>query len=101
MTRAATTALPMCSADTTWALGRSGRADDAVDLLNRTLEALPAPQTGIFVSELWRQRGELMLAGDRANPKAAEHDLRTALRIATAQRAVVFRLRAAIALARL
>jgi len=83
------------------AIARSGRADDALSLLNRTLEALPAPETGIFVSELWRQRGELMIAGDRSNPKVAEHDLRTALRIATAQRAVIYRLRAAVALARL
>ena len=83
------------------ALARSGRVDDALMLLNRTLEALPAPETGIFVSELWRQRGELMVAGDCPNPKAAEHDLRTALRIATAQGAVTYRLRAVIALARL
>ena len=83
------------------ALARAGHRDTARDLLNRTLEGPQAHETGIYMSELWRQRGALTAAADGPDSKAAERDLRTALRIATAQRADVYRLRAGAALARL
>lgn len=83
------------------ALARVGRRDEALSLLSRTLQGLPAQQTGIYVSELWRQCGELRAAADGALSEAAEHDLRVAIRIATTQAANVYRLRAVIALTRL
>jgi hypothetical protein len=81
------------------ALVRAGRGDEALELLNHTIAGLPSGE-GVFVAELWRQRGELLLAA-AATRSAGESDLRTALRIATRQRATLHRLRAANSLARL
>ena len=78
---------------------RAGRGMDALELLNQTLAGLPSGE-GVFVAELWRQRGEL-LAADAATRPASEIDLRTALRIATTQGATLHRLRAANSLAQL
>lgn len=83
------------------ALARAGRRDAALILLNRTVARLSEPQAGLFVSELWRQRGELGAGADGPGSKAVENDLRTAVRIATTQGGAVYRLRAVRALARL
>ena len=81
------------------ALTRAGRRSEAPDLLNGTLGAAPSAE-GVFVAELWRQRGEL-LGADGATRAAGEIDLRTALRIATKQGSTLHRLRAVHSLAQL
>ena len=79
-------------------LGRAGRAGDALALLDAVLAALPDPNQGVFVPELWRLRGE---SHARSDPAAAEHDLRAAVAIASAQQTALYRLRASAALGRL
>ena len=51
----------------------------------------------MFMSELWRLRGEL---AERDDPGLAEQSLRTALRIAAAQQAGLLQARAGVSLAR-
>jgi tetratricopeptide (TPR) repeat protein len=83
------------------ALAGAGRNQEALALIARLLDESMRPEVGSFVSELWRIRGELLLRQSAANAPQAESFLATALRIATAQGAPVFQLRAGIALARL
>jgi hypothetical protein len=80
------------------ALVRAGRQESALDLVTSTLAALPNPHSGVFVPELWRLRGELTAWKDKAWTEKAEADLRAALMVASAQGAVVYRLRALIRL---
>ena len=80
------------------ALVRAGRERDALALIARLLGDMNDPQVGYFVSELWRIRGELAARGGDA--AGAEHSLRAALRIASAQRAALLQAKAGIALAR-
>ncbi len=83
------------------ALASAGRDNDALTVVSRVLDELPTPEIGVFISELWRIRGELVLRrGDGAMPEAERH-LTTALRIAQNQGAPVYNLRVAISLARL
>ena len=74
-------------------LARAGRREEAARLIDETLGRLPDPRRGIWVSELWRVRGEL-LGGERG-----ADDLRTSYEIATTQGAALYRLRSALALA--
>ena len=83
------------------ALNRQGRGKEALALVNRTLDTLTTPEVGVHVSELWRLRGELLLANSAANAAAAADDLRTAVRIATRQGAVTYHERAESSLTRL
>jgi len=79
------------------ALMRGGHAADASALVARLLAATPTPEVGMFISELWRLRGEL---AEREDAVLAEGSLRTALRIATAQRGALLQARAGLSLAR-
>ena len=79
------------------ALMRGSRAAEALALVTRLLGATATPEVGMFMSELWRLRGELVEPEDLA---LAEHCLRTALRIATAQQAGLLQARAGVSLAR-
>ena len=54
---------------------------------------------GMFVSELWRIRGELTSRERGGDMALAEHSLREALRIARGQEATLLQSRAGIALA--
>jgi hypothetical protein len=83
------------------ALARAGRAEEALARVTRTLDLLPSPEIGVHVSELWRMRGELMLAQSAANAAVAERCLRAAVRIVSDQGATVYQARAESALARL
>jgi ATP/maltotriose-dependent transcriptional regulator MalT len=83
------------------ALAGAGRGQEALVLIARLLDESTTPEVGIFISELWRIRGELVLRQSASNVARAESYLATALRIATGQGAPVYQLRAAIALARL
>ena len=82
------------------ALMKAGRNQDALSVITRALDAMKNPERGMFVSELWRLRGELALAisADRAS---AQHFLSKAVRIAAEQGAKPFHANASRALARL
>ncbi len=82
------------------ALASAGRGEEALALIARLLDESSTPEVGIFVSELWRIRGELVLRESAGNAELAERYLRIALRIAGDQGAKVFHLRAGISLAR-
>jgi class 3 adenylate cyclase len=92
------TSLPgMMMADT---LARAGRERDALALITRLHGEMSDPETGMFVSELWRIRGELIARERGGDAAEAEHSLKTALRIASAQEATLLQSRAGISLAR-
>jgi class 3 adenylate cyclase len=82
-------------------LSSGGRYQEALALITRMLNETSTPEAGVFVSELWRIRGEAALRQSAANILQAEQYLATSLRIADQQRAPVFGLRAAIPLAQL
>lgn len=83
------------------ALAGAGRNQEALALIVRLLDESTTPEEGIFVPELWRLRGELVLRQSAGNAPQAESYLATALRIAAGQGAPVYQLRAGIGLARL
>jgi class 3 adenylate cyclase/tetratricopeptide (TPR) repeat protein len=82
------------------ALADAGRDQEALALIKRLLEETSTPEAGVFISELWRIRGELLLRQSAGNAPQAESYLATALHIATGQGALVYQLRAGIELAR-
>ena len=77
-------------------LAGAARNQEALALTKRLLDDLTTPETGAFVPELWRLRGELMLRQAASNSPQAERYLETAQRIAQAQSAPIYHLRAAI-----
>ena len=81
-------------------LARAGRDRDALALIARLLGEASDPKMGMFVSELWRIRGELVARGHGGDTALAEHSLQEALRVARGQEATVLQSRAGIALAR-
>jgi class 3 adenylate cyclase/ABC-type lipoprotein export system ATPase subunit len=83
------------------ALARANRNGEALALVTRLLEGLRTPEEGVFVPELWRIRGELVLRQSAGDARQAEHYFGTAVRIAAEQGAVVYRLRAGTLLSRL
>jgi hypothetical protein len=83
------------------ALARANRDREALALVTRLLEGSPTPEEGVFVPELWRIRGELLLRQSAGNAREAERHLATAARIAAKQGALVYGLRAGIAHSRL
>jgi class 3 adenylate cyclase len=80
-------------------LARADRARDALVLIARLLGATSDPQMGMFVSELWRIRGELVARERGGDTALAERHLQAALRIARGQEATLLQSRAGIALA--
>jgi ATP/maltotriose-dependent transcriptional regulator MalT len=83
-------------------LSSSGRHQEALALLTRLLvNETSTPEAGVFVSELWRVRGEAVLRQSADSVSQAEQYLTTSLRIADQQGAPVFALRAATQLAQL
>ena len=80
-------------------LARAGRDRDALALIARLLDEMSDPETGIFVSELWRLRGELVAREHGGDAESAERSLRTALLIARGQEATLLQSRAGISLA--
>ena len=81
-------------------LARAGRDRDALALIARILDKMSDPKLGMFVSELWRIRGELTARERGGDMALAEHSLQEALRIARGQEATLLQSRAGIALAR-
>ena len=83
------------------AFASANRNQEALALITRLLDESSTPEVGVFISELWRIRGELVLRQSASNSRQAEHYFGTALRIAGQQGASIYRVRAAIPLARL
>jgi hypothetical protein len=83
------------------ALASANRNQEALALITRLLDESSTPEVGVFISELWRIRGELVLRQSASNSRQAEHYFGTALRIAGEQGASIYRARAGIPLARL
>jgi hypothetical protein len=70
-------------------------------LVIRLLDESITPEAAVFVPELWRIRGEILLRQAATNSPEARRYFETALRIADQQGARIFYLRAGIPLARL
>jgi hypothetical protein len=83
------------------ALARANRTPDALALVTRLLDGMRTPEEGVFVPELWRLRGELVLRQSAGDARQAEQHFGTAARIAATQGAVVYQLRAGTLLSRL
>jgi class 3 adenylate cyclase/ABC-type lipoprotein export system ATPase subunit len=83
------------------ALAGANRNREALALVTRLLEGLRTPEEGVFVPELWRLRGELVLRQSAGDAREAERHFETAARLAAEQRAIVYQLRAATRLSRL
>jgi hypothetical protein len=83
------------------ALARANRDREALALVTRLLEGSRTPEEGVFVPELWRLRGELVLRQSAGDAREAERHFGTAVRIAAKQGALVYRLRAGTLLSRL
>jgi hypothetical protein len=81
-------------------LARAGRDRDALALIARLLGEMSDPEMGIYVSELWRIRGELVARERGGDVALAEHSLQGALRIARGQEATLLQSKAGISLAR-
>jgi class 3 adenylate cyclase len=82
-------------------LAGANRNQEALALVTRLLEGLRTPEEGVFVPELWRIRGKLVLRQSAGEARQAERYFGTAARIADKQGAMVYRLRAGTLLSRL
>jgi hypothetical protein len=69
-------------------------------LIARLLGDMSDPEMGIYVSELWRIRGELVARERGGDAALAERSLLGALQIARGQEATLLQSRAGISLAR-
>ncbi len=81
-------------------LASANRNQEALALVTRLLEGLRTPEEGVFVPELWRIRGMLVLRQSAGDARQAERYFGTAARIAAEQGAIVYRLRAGTQLSR-
>jgi adenylate cyclase len=84
------------------AYGRDGQAAEGLRALDEALVLAHDNAEGYFAAEIYRLRGELMLAQDGTRCKAGEVEecLRHALALARQQQAKAFELRAAMSLGR-
>jgi class 3 adenylate cyclase/predicted ATPase len=82
------------------ALCLAEREAEALGVLNRALEDIVEPDTGLYLPELHRLRGELLLRLDPGNREEALRSLRAGLDLATRQGARLLGLRAAMSLVR-
>jgi class 3 adenylate cyclase len=82
-------------------LADAGRNDEALKMVNGLIDGLATPEMGIFVPELWRLRGELLLRQSAEHAMEAERCLRVAEHIAREQGAAILHLKAGTSLAEL
>jgi predicted ATPase len=80
---------------------RAGDPDRAVAILDEALATADRLGYRAFEAELHRAHGEILLKRDNANPAPAEEALLTAIAVANQQGTRSFKLRAALALAKL
>jgi predicted ATPase len=74
----------------------AGRPTDGLAYADRALAAIDEPSVGYYLPEIYRLRGECLLALDRNNKKEARHAFETARDVARQQGATIFE-RAALA----
>ena len=79
----------------------AGRPTDGLAHLDSAIAAIDEPGVGLYLPEIYRLRGECLLALDRANKEQARQAFATAREIAKWQGAIVFERRAEAALAEL
>jgi predicted ATPase len=72
----------------------AGRAADGLVHLDRAIAGIDEPGVGFYLPEIYRLRGECLLALDRANKEEARRAFTTARDIARRQGAVIFERRA-------
>jgi class 3 adenylate cyclase/tetratricopeptide (TPR) repeat protein/energy-coupling factor transporter ATP-binding protein EcfA2 len=77
----------------------AGRPADGLAHLDCAIAAIDEPGVGLYLPEIYRLRGECLLALDRANREQARQAFATARDIAKRQGAIVFERRAEAALA--
>ena len=83
------------------AYAMSGRARDALDIIDKTLARAEMSEVGLYLPELWRLKGELTLAASAASQAEALDALERAAATAARQGARLFELRAVTSLARI
>ena len=83
------------------ALGRLGRLDEALCLLDESFQFIERSGQQYYEAELHRLKGELLLSRNASNEAQAEQSFRTAIDIARRQHAKSWELRATTSLARL
>jgi class 3 adenylate cyclase/tetratricopeptide (TPR) repeat protein len=76
----------------------AGRPVDALGHLDRAIAAIDEPGVGLYLPEIYRLRGECLLALDRDNKGEARRAFDTACDVAQRQGAVIFERRARAAL---
>ena len=79
----------------------AGRAGDALAHLDRAVAGVDEPGVGFYLPEIYRLRGECLLALDRNNKEQARQAFTTASEIAQRQGAIIFQRRAEASLAEL
>ena len=79
----------------------AGRAADGLVHLDRAIAAIDEPGVGFYLPEIYRLRGECLLALDRANKDEARQTFAAARDIAKRQGAIVFQRRAETSIAEL
>jgi class 3 adenylate cyclase/ABC-type lipoprotein export system ATPase subunit len=82
-------------------LAGANRDGEALALVTRLIEGSGTPEEGVFVPELWRLRGELMLRRSAGDAREAERYFGIAAGLAARQGAVVYQWRAGTRLSRL
>jgi predicted ATPase len=83
------------------ALGAAGRHEEALRTIEQAIRDSNEMAQGWCDAELWRVRGELLLAGSPHDEAQASHCFERALTIARRRSARLWELRAAVSLARL
>jgi predicted ATPase len=83
------------------ALGRMGQFDEALRTIEEALALIQRTGTRRHEAEVYRQKGELLLAQDSSNVMPAERCFRTAIEVARKQHAKLWELRGTTSLARL
>ncbi|HUZ72306.1 MAG TPA: AAA family ATPase [Stellaceae bacterium] len=83
------------------ALARAGRVAAAQGLIDEALVEAQTSQVGMYLPELWRLRGVLLLQADAAQAPEARRCLERAAALAESQGARMLQLRATMSLARL
>ena len=79
----------------------AGRPADGMVYLDRAIAAVDEPGIGFYLPEIYRLRGECLLALDRANKDEANRAFAAARNIARRQGAIIFERRAETSLAEL
>jgi class 3 adenylate cyclase/tetratricopeptide (TPR) repeat protein len=83
------------------ALGRMGQFDEALRTIEEAFPVIKKTDAHWHEAEVYRRKGELLLAQDSSNVASAERCFRTAIEVARKQHGKLWELRASTSLARL